>query len=82
MDNLLHGIPRVVVYLDILVTGPSEQEHLKSLEEVLCRLDKAGLHVKRLKCSFMASSVSYLGDLIDAGDFTPYRIKFKQWWMR
>ena len=36
MDSLLKGIPGVVVYLDdILITGPSEEEHLSSLKQVL-----------------------------------------------
>ena len=36
MDNLLAGIPGIVIYLDdILVTGVTETEHLQSLEEVL-----------------------------------------------
>ena len=44
MDNLLAGIPGVVVYLDdILVTRPTEKEYLQSLEEVLKRLAKSGL---------------------------------------
>ena len=35
MDSLLQGIPGVIVYLDnILVTGPSDYEHLESLKEV------------------------------------------------
>ena len=44
MDSLLKGVPGVVVYLDdILVTGPSEEEHLSSLKQVLSRLHEAGL---------------------------------------
>ena len=36
MENLLQGVPHVVVYLDdILITCPSQKEHLKALEEVL-----------------------------------------------
>ena len=51
----------MVVYLDdILVTGKSEESHLSALDEVLCRLDKAGLRVKQNKCAFMRSSVSYV----------------------
>ena len=35
MESLVQGIPGVVVYLDdILVTGKTEEEHLRSLEEV------------------------------------------------
>jgi len=41
MEGLLQGIPHVTVYLDdILITGETEAEHLKSLEQVLERLAK------------------------------------------
>ena len=44
MESLLQGIPHVAVYIDdILITGASESEHLQSLEEVLRRLERAGL---------------------------------------
>ena len=72
MDNLLAGIPGVVVYLDdILVTGAMETEHLKSLEEVLKRLEKSGLRARKSKCLFMAPSVSYLGLKIDKEGLHP-----------
>ena len=44
MDTILNGIPGVVVYLDdILVTGATAQDHLKSLEEVLKRLQMSDI---------------------------------------
>ena len=40
METLLQDIPGVIVYIDdILITGATEEKHLKSLEEVLRRLD-------------------------------------------
>ena len=41
--------PGVILYFDnILVTGPSDHEHLESLNEVFTLLEKAGLiHNKR-----------------------------------
>ena len=49
----------MVIYLDdILITGSSQ---IKVLDEVLSRLDKAGLQVKQSKCEFMKQSVTYLG---------------------
>ena len=67
MESLLQGIPGVIVYLDdILVSAPSEEEHLRRLEEVFVRLEKSGLRARRSKCHFMASEVSYLGHQIDA----------------
>ena len=44
MENLLKDLKNVCVYLDdILVTGIDEQDHLSNLNEVLTRLESAGL---------------------------------------
>ena len=67
IESILQGIDGVVVYLDdILITGSTEEAHLKTLDEVLARLDRAGLRVKRNKCEFLRSSVTYLGHRVDA----------------
>ena len=72
IERLLQGVKGVAVYLDdILITGSTESEHLKTLDEVLSRLDKAGLRVRKDKCEFMKSSVSYLGHRIDATGLHP-----------
>ena len=72
MESLVQGIPGVVVYLDdILVTGKTEEEHLRSLEEVLKRLLEAGLCLRREKCVFMQDSVTYLGYRIDSQGLHP-----------
>ena len=67
MENLLQGIPGVCVYIDdILVTGHTEAEHLEHLAEVMSRLAKAGMRLKKSKCYFMLPSVDYLGHTISA----------------
>ena len=67
MDNLLQGIPGVCVYIDdILVTGHTSAEHLDHLAEVLRRLQKAGMKLKRAKCEFFLPSVDYIGHTISA----------------
>ena len=72
IESILQGIDGVVVYLDdILITGASKEAHLKTLEEVFSRLDRAGLRVKKSKCEFMKSSVTYLGHRIDADGLYP-----------
>lgn len=72
MDNLLQGIPGVMVYLDdILVTGHTNLEHLHNLETVLQRLRLAGLRLKKEKCRFMQTSVKYLGHIISASGLQP-----------
>ena len=67
MEGILRGIHDVYVYIDdVLVTGKSEQEHLKTLDEVLTCLAEAGLTLKQAKCSFMQPSVEYLCHNISA----------------
>jgi len=71
-EGILHDIPNVAVYIDdILVTGSSESEHLKTLDEVLAHLEAAGLRLKREKCAFMLSTVDYLGHVISSEGLSP-----------
>lgn len=51
---------------DILITGSMEQEHLSNIDEVLQRLENAGMQLKREKCAFLLPPVSYLGHVISA----------------
>ena len=62
---------------DILITGRTDEEHLCTLDLVLKRLDQYGLHLKRVKCSFMQPSVRYLGYLIDKDGLhtTPEKVR-------
>ena len=72
MESLLNGIPGVIVYIDdILVTRTTTEEHLKALDEVLNRLEKAGLCLQKQKCSFIQTSVTYLGHSIEADGIWP-----------
>ena len=67
MDTVLQGIPFVICYLDdILVTGRLDEEHRKNLEEVLSRLQRHGIRLKKEKCRFFSKSVEYLGHVINA----------------
>ena len=73
MEGLLQGIPRVVIYLDnILITG---KEHIQALHEVLTRLEKVGLRVKKEKCAFMVKSIKYLVYRIDTEGLHPLKEK-------
>ena len=78
IESLLQGIPYVCAYLDdILVTGPTDKDHLRTLNEVLSRLDKAGVRLKRKKCAFFQPSVEYLGHIISASGLQPTDKKVK-----
>ena len=49
MENLLRGVPNVYVRIDdILVSGKTREEHLKTLQTVLAGLKEAG--VKLMAC--------------------------------
>ncbi len=68
----------MAIYLiDLLIAGSSEEDHLRTLEMVLVRLQNAGLKLKKDKCLFMALSVVYLGYLIDADGLHPIPDKVK-----
>ena len=76
IENILQGIPNVVVYIDdILITGKTESEHLRNLEEVLTRLESSGFRLKRCKCEFLLPSVDYLGHTITADGLKPCESK-------
>ena len=67
MDSILQGIPSVICYLnDLLITGVSDQEHLQNLQQVLSRLNEQGIKLKKEKCTFLQTSVEYLGYVVDA----------------
>ena len=78
IENILQNLPHTCVYLDdILVTGKTESEHIKNLEEVLIRLEKAGLRLKKQKCSFMLPYVDYLGHSITPEGLQPTKEKIR-----
>ena len=70
------GYQVFAIYLDdILVTGKTQAEHLKNLNEVLTRLEKAGMRLKKNKCVFMMSVVEYLGHKITKDGLQPSESK-------
>ena len=74
MKSILQGLPRVCVYLyDKLITGSSEEEHLTNLKNVLKRLEQSGYRLKKGKCSFLLSTVEYLGHIITPEGLKPMR---------
>ena len=67
MDQILKDIPNTSCILDdIIITGESDEEHLKTLETVLQRLQDYNLRVNRDKCSFFQEEMTYCGHKINA----------------
>jgi len=72
MEATLQSLPMVCVYLDdILVLDKTQQEHLTNLNEVLTRLEAAGLCLKKEKCTFCQPQVAYLGHIISVDGLKP-----------
>ncbi|XP_043213609.1 uncharacterized protein K02A2.6-like [Amphibalanus amphitrite] len=72
MDRILEGLDGCVNYLDdLLVMGGTEEEMLKSLDQVLARLTEHGVRLKRSKCQFNLKEVTYLGWRISGTDLKP-----------
>ena len=72
IEKVLQGIPDVIVFLDdVLVSGKTQDEHLKTLEKVLCRLENAGLKVRADKCRFLVPQVEYLGHVVNKHGISP-----------
>ena len=78
MENLLQGLNGVCVYFDdILITGSTLEEHLQNLENVLTKIEKAGLKLNHSKCLFLMSKIEYLGHVIDEHELHTTEDKIK-----
>lgn len=72
MSRILEGLEGVVSMIDdILVFGTSKDEHDRRLQQVLQRLDEAGIKLNKKKCSFAATQVKFLGVLVSARGISP-----------
>ena len=72
MDKILGDVPHTFVYLDdILIASESMEEHLQDLERVFKILEENGLVVNRKKCILGATSIEFLGHLVDANGIRP-----------
>jgi hypothetical protein len=72
IETVLAGIPKIAIYLDdILVTGVDDTDHFQTLDNVLTRLNSAGLSLKQSKCKFGLTSIEYLGHIIDKDGIHP-----------
>ena len=78
VESVIGDLGGVFVYLDdLLLYTKTEEEHLTLLNEVLSRLDKAGLTLALSKCIFGAKSVDYLGYTVTEDGLTPIKKKIQ-----
>ena len=62
LDDVIKGIPGVFCYLDdLLIYSRNKKDHLKTLELLFDRLNKAGLTLALDKCEFGKDRLNYLG---------------------
>jgi cleavage and polyadenylation specificity factor subunit 1 len=72
MDCLFRHLPFVFVYLDdILIASKNSTQHIQHLRLVFEVLQDAGLRINPAKCTFLVSSLSFLGHNLDASGISP-----------
>ena len=61
MDETLSGLDGILAYFDdILIMGPTMEEHDKALRKALKRLEERGFKLKRAKCKFAMEELKFL----------------------
>ena len=78
IESVLQGIPSTATYQDdILIGGRTWQEHNKTLDQILSRLNSFGLRLKIGKCQFGVTKVQYLGFGLSAAGIEPLPDKIR-----
>ncbi|BHF85942.1 hypothetical protein SprV_1002911800 [Sparganum proliferum] len=72
IDHVLRGIPFVYVYIDdVLVASRDVEEHLQHLTLLFDRFQQFGVTLHPAKCILGATSLEFLGHLIDSNGIRP-----------
>jgi putative transposase len=78
MEELLHGIDNVIVYIDdLLIRSRSHEHHLSILDIVMTRLSENNMKINVSKCFFCNTEVSYLGFRLTPQGIKPGKDKLK-----
>ena len=72
MENVLRGIPNVLVRIDdILVTGKNDWDHFIGLIKVSIALEDSGFTVNLVKCAFFQDKITFCGYTISREGILP-----------
>ncbi|BHF62508.1 hypothetical protein SprV_0200549000 [Sparganum proliferum] len=72
IDRVLRGLPFVYVYIDdVLVASRDVEEHLQHLTLLFDRFQQFGVTLHPAKCIVGATSLEFLGHLIDSSGIRP-----------
>ena len=72
IDQVLRGLDFCYVYLDdVLVASSSPEEHCQHLRLIFDRFSHHGIIINAQKCVFGATSVKFLGHLVDSDGIHP-----------
>ena len=78
MQSVLAGVEGTVNMIDdTLVFGKDQTEHDERLEEVLRKLEEAGITLNAEKCEYSKASLTFLGHVVDASGIRPDPEKIK-----
>eukprot|EP00210_Caulerpa_lentillifera_P007618 g7276.t1 len=69
LRDILHGLPIIIYADDCLVGTVSEEEHDRTVEQVLKRFSKFGLKLNRNKIIYKVQEIEFLGYTIRSGGF-------------
>ena len=76
IEQVLMGIPGVKnISDDIIIYGKTQEDHDKSLDQVLQRLEKKGLTLNGAKCEFNKRSLEFFGHIFSQEGMSPSREK-------
>ena len=72
MDHIFGYMQTLFVYMDdLLIFSEDEQSHMKTVEEVLRRLQDNGLSISIKKCLFGAKELEFVGYSVDSNGIKP-----------
>ena len=80
MNTVLRGVlwEYAIPFLDdVVVYSNNADDHLRHLEEIFRRLQKAGLKLKPQKCNFGLNKIQYLGHNIGVKGLSPFQEKIR-----